>query len=604
PKYIALKNEFIEKNEKAKQLMGAYELRISEIPNSDNPIIRDFIEDHTSQFFSKTHTEVTPEEFEKIIAKIKDSFSNSIKEIDKTKTNDQYNLSIKQQARLSSDPTLIAQLSRENPTALKSIPYLQCSAKNRLQTKELTELGANIASLAIPIGALAVAKAARASVVLRSPQMAKGFELASKGLGWAAMITGGLQTANSFYDACFKDTTATVQGQCRQNPQTLIEKHERSTCMWEATLSAAPGVAKLGAGYLLKRAGDNTSKLSQFIQKMTGRSNLRSQDLGVAGSLRNEDRILAAEGILAKTLSEKERAALLKAHEVGGLKAFGQYTPAEIEEKRALMRAAGFSERETETLLWKGIAGYNRAEVAVMAQKRVSEFFKKPISKEQVTAIMNDADSVLIRGGTSNEVRLQRLKDVGFTKAEAEELVGGAHHRAGSVSRTVPAPSVRTTASVTPKPATAVTPEPVVARPPPAPPVPPATPVVTQVDSAAIKKVTGSSTLYDLSNKPNATAKEIEAAIAPELKRSGYKASDHASYIKDTFDSDVENLYKLKGKLDSAKAGSPERASLEQSIKVYQARCKSWKNLYIGANYSNTNTISHFNTQISRVCAD
>jgi hypothetical protein len=59
PRYLALRNEFNEKNETAKQLMGAYELRLSEIPNSDHPLVREFIENHLSTFFLKIQVQLS-----------------------------------------------------------------------------------------------------------------------------------------------------------------------------------------------------------------------------------------------------------------------------------------------------------------------------------------------------------------------------------------------------------------------------------------------------------------------------------------------------------------------------------------------------------------
>ena len=153
-----------------------------------------------------------------------------------------------------------------------------------------------------------------------------------------------------------------------------------------------------------------------------------------------------------------------------------------------------------------------------------------------------------------------------------------------------------------------IAPQPTVVKP-----EPPPVAVVPQISQqqqevAAVKKVIGSDKLYDISLDQKATSKQIEAAIDEQLKRNGYKphefSKERAGYIVDTFNSDVEHLYKLKSKLETAKAGSQEEAVLKQSILAYQARCRSWKTLYIGANYTHDGIIRNFNTQIQRVCAD
>jgi hypothetical protein len=193
-------------------------------------------------------------------------------------------------------------------------------------------------------------------------------------------------------------------------------------------------------------------------------------------------------------------------------------------------------------------------------------------------------------------MRKQKFVDSGFTPAEADEIINGALNTPGATTKTV-VTGVKAAQGTVDKIPTAVV----------APTAQPTPTITPQAEAAVVKKYIGQSPLYDLSNTTS-SPKQIEAAIDNELKRNGFKptefSSNRAGYLSDTFDADVAHLYTLKSKLETAKAGSPEKLKLEEAITAYKARCKSWKSLYIKANYTNTNILSKFDTQISRVCAD
>ncbi len=156
----------------------------------------------------------------------------------------------------------------ENQSVAQSLPYLQCSAKNRMRTKELAEATGNAATILIPIGALAVAKAARTAIILRSPQLAHGFEQGAKSLGWIGMISGGVQSSHYVYDACFKLDKSEITGECKKNPKSLIEQHAYSSCIWSAMLSSAPHISKLVNGYLLSRLSENTGLAAKMSERL------------------------------------------------------------------------------------------------------------------------------------------------------------------------------------------------------------------------------------------------------------------------------------------------------------------------------------------------
>lgn len=79
-------------------------------------------------------------------------------------------------------------------------------------------------------------------------------------------------------------------------------------------------------------------------------------------------RLTQAETLIGRQLSEAEKNALLRAHEVGanelgrdGTKAgIGNYTDAQLRQKAELLKEAGFNETERRALIEKGIVGYER----------------------------------------------------------------------------------------------------------------------------------------------------------------------------------------------------------------------------------------------------
>lgn len=493
--------------------------------------------------------------------------------------------------------------------------------EDRSRTQEIVDSsGSGIALTIATLGIGSVASGIRA--VNTVSRVGRTAAIVANGALNAALTTEDLKKT---YDTCSKETKmvsslsgkseVTQENICSDPKSPLSQAREKeSDCLVSALLSAPGLLPFAGAVPSLARlarkpaaaANADRAAVDNFITRMSGRENLRAQDLEFAGSLNKEDRLMAAEGILGRNLSQKEKDALFAAHETGGPFSFnGNYTAAEIEEKRALMKAAGFSDRESETLLWKGITGFSRAEMVPLAQKRATEFFGMPVSRTQADAIFTDLETIT----KPKEVRMKALTDAGFTPTQAQEIMDQKLRSSGTFSSTLkaaaPAVAVKPTPPVAPKP------EPVAVPPPtPVPQISPEAELLKQrqTEAAAIKKLIGTEKLYEISGNPKASVKEIEAGIDEQLRRNGYKPNEYskerAGYVIDSFNEDVAQIYKLKSRLSEAKPGSPDAIKIQESLMAYQARCRSWKTLYIGANYTNTNVISNFNTQISRVCAD
>ena len=515
------------------------------------------------------------------------------------------------------------QKDREATTYLEAEKCLLERGEDRAKTQEIISSSGKGVVFTILTAGLGGIASGGVRAINAASKVGRAASIGSGLLG-AALTTEDLKHT---YDKCSIETKmvhsfsgkseVTAENICSDPKSQLAQAREKeSDCLVSALLSA-PGLLPYAAAVpslaRMARAARGPAaekaELNAFISNMSGRDNIRKQDLDFAGSLNKEDRLTAAEGILGRSLSQKEQDAIIAAHEKGGPFSYnGAYAPEEIAEKRAILKAAGFSERESETMLWKGITGYGRAEIVTDAQTRAKSFFGKDITRAQAEAIVKDHD-LMIGRYTKEGDQVQNLTEAGFTPTQMKEIMGGKLHDKNAISSTNP-----TQAKAVPPPSQPPLAKPGLPKSEPQQPVPVAQPAPVpqvsqqQLEAAAVKKVIGQDKLYDISLDQKATPKQIEAAIDEQLRRNGYKPHEYsnarAGYIIDTFNSDVEHIYKLKSRLDSAKPGSSEAANLQQSILAYQARCKSWKTLYIGATYSHDGYIRNFNRQIELVCSN
>lgn len=338
---------------------------------------------------------------------------------------------------------------------------------------------------------------------------------------------------------------------------------------------------------------EKSTPLAKFVAEMAGPKNLRSQDLEFAGSLNNKDRIAATEGILNRELSQKQKAAMLKAHEIGGFRTHGQYTAADIAEKRAVMKAADFSQKESETLLWKGITGFNRTEMLPLAQKRASEFFGRQVTNAQAEAILADNEIL----SKAKDVRLKNLTDAGFSPVQAQEIMDQKLHRAGSVSAT--------TASAIARPAApAVIPAQV--RQPAA--VAPAAPLNFNpyLQSSKHSGSPTSEALIRLSQGGNLTETEAKMGLstyASTNKVAGNSpAEKNYNAIKKLASVTFKDVDDIKSALSSPRLTKVERDSLTQSLEKTRGRCLALPKLAAKAGLNGSELLSSLEDGIRKAC--
>lgn len=499
------------------------------------------------------------------------------------------------------------QTDREATTYLEAEKCLLDRGEDRAKTQAIIDSSGK--GIALTIATLGIGSIASGGV--------RAINAASK-VGRTATITNGVLNAalttddlKKTYASCSKETKMVnslsgkseiiAENICLDPKSPLAQAREsESDCLVSALLSA-PGLLPYAAAVpslaRMARASRgptaDKAELNSFISNMSGRDNLRKQDLDFAGSLNKEDRITAAEGILGRSLSPKEKEALIAAHEKGGPFSFnGAYSPEEIEEKRAIMKAAGFSERETETMLWKGITGSGRAEVQAMAQKRATEFFGKPISSSQADAILRDTEIMLTKKGD----RLQNLTEAGFTPKQAQEIMDQKLHSAGSMSSTHPTQVMVSTPRVEPKPVAAA----------PAPQVAPLNynPFVQSASHS------GSSTPDSLrrlavgsgGNPTNVEAKQGLEEFARANNISGSLQEKYYKSMLKVAEVTFKDAQDVQKALSSTRLSPAERKRLEATYETIKAKCKSLASYAALAGLNGTSLQEQLNSGTSKHC--
>ncbi|WII72776.1 hypothetical protein QJS83_02690 [Bdellovibrio sp. 22V] len=143
-------------------------------------------------------------------------------------------------------------------------------------------------------------------------------------------------------------------------------------------------------------------------------------DLARAAKLTNAQRVSEAEKLLGRGLSEEQKKALIKAHEVGmdTGRGYGTYSPTDLKQKADILRTAGFNEAERDTLMRRGIAGQmsNTQTARAASNKMRLEADKLRVSgdvKGAVSSYRNSADSYEVY-----------IKDPKVQKSERDYLVG------------------------------------------------------------------------------------------------------------------------------------------------------------------------------------
>lgn len=471
------------------------------------------------------------------------------------------------------------QTDRETTSYLEAERCLLDRGEDRAKTQAIIDSSGK--GIALTIATLGIGSIASGGV--------RAINAASK-VGRTATISNGLLNGalttddlKKTYESCSKETKmvnslsgkseVTAENICSDPKSPLAQARQKeSDCLVSALLSvpgllpfagALPSLARM----VNRNPAAEKAELNAFIANMSGRDNLRKQDLDFAGSLNKEDRITAAEGILGRSLSPKEKDAILEAHLKGGPVSFnGSYAPEEIAEKRDVMRRAGFSERESEILLWKGITGSGRDEMLAQAQKRATDFFGKPISSSQTEAIVSDYGS---RASIAD--RTKNLTDAGFTPKQAAEIMDSNFHSATSMSSTHPTKVPVNTPRVEPKPVAA----------PPAPPAP--LNYNPFVQSAAHQGAATPDALRRVASGHNITPTEARMGLEEFGRNNKISGGNQKEVQYKSMLSIAEKTFKdaddVKKALASPRLTPAERKSLEATYDSIKSKCKSLASL-------------------------
>jgi hypothetical protein len=352
PQMIQDKKRLEDLRQEIQKLKELKELMVSQIPQSEIPEVRDFIEQYSGPgFFNRDPQKVDAKEFKKMTQNVSDFFKKKINEIKKTKTSYQYDLSGTQREELGTDSYLTGLLMSERPDAMNEISKQQCLAQHRKMGRQGIETAAGVASLVLPVGGFALAKAARFSLLARFPAVARASSGLSKVVSYGAVFVGVSSSAEQIYATCAAQDSASVVGLCVQSPKTILQHQQMGKCVLKAAIQLASGVV---GGYIAKKINDPSAEFSKYILSIKDKMNLKAKSVGLenlekANSLAPQERILATENLIQKSLSDAQKTALLKAHNVDISKL--------NEKTKILVREGGFTPSEADQIIRTGLAG-------------------------------------------------------------------------------------------------------------------------------------------------------------------------------------------------------------------------------------------------------
>ncbi|WP_374076418.1 hypothetical protein [Bdellovibrio bacteriovorus] len=175
-------------------------------------------------------------------------------------------------------------------------------------------------------------------------------------------------------------------------------------------LAKAPKLAKLlkTAGLAAKEAGATAKAADAAV------------DLARMAKLSNAERVAEAEKLIGRGLSEQQRQALIKAHEVGAEtgRGYGTYSATDLKQKADILKTAGFSDTERDQLMRQGVAGlFSDTQKA----RNFANQARLEADKLRVSGNVKDATTRYRSSADSYEVY---IKDAKAAKSERDYLVG------------------------------------------------------------------------------------------------------------------------------------------------------------------------------------
>ncbi len=217
PKDRANRELYEQNNEEIKRLMGLYNLQMSSLPDSDNPLVRDFINDHLAGIFSGVKP-VTTKEFVELNRKMRDDLMNQVSAL-KGAAN-VGNVSSADRRRLSTSPEHLARLKAAYPEGESSINRLACEARMQTKGREAIADVAMGLSIALPVGGAALALGSRAALAVRLPQAAVRMGRWGQVASGAGIAVGSVQMAGEILSSCTAQKQFRFEGTCEMSKST------------------------------------------------------------------------------------------------------------------------------------------------------------------------------------------------------------------------------------------------------------------------------------------------------------------------------------------------------------------------------------------------
>ena len=599
PRYVAQKKEYDDRAIQIEELNKLYEAAISQIPHSDIPDVREFIESHAGpRFFTKNILPITSVEFNKLSQKVVEGIQKSIKNIGEEISAGQ--LSDSHRESFATDGFLIGQLAKESPNLSGPIAKYQCLAENRKKGKEVVQNTVNVVSFILPLGAGALAKLGRIAFIANVPRVTSATVGISRVMGMGAMLLNTKMAIETFTNQCIPDKTSSLEGSCEQTPKTIMQQSQIGSCIFNASIK----IGLTGVGFIAKRMADRNSELAKFVEEMKGRRNLRNQNLPLAGSLTDAERVATSEMILESgRFTAEKKDALLRAHRVGN--GFGTYTEKEIEDKRRILEAGGFSLKERETLLWKGLAGENpqRFQMIGLAKPYASTKFGRQISDAQATAIVDYRFAMV---GGDEKTAVAALKSSGLSDSEIAFVKSTSGGLNGTYIDPIKLAAEKAAAETAAR----------AARPPPPPPPPPpnapsvsiannpyaANPKFNAVEPDDLIYRFGSG--HSKSDRSGAPASYL-SAYSKEKKVPGATVREqNFNAMNRIIDETVKNMKLAKIAAESKQLNDTNKETIKKNLALLRIKCKGLSDFAIAAGYNGNSFQESLIERVREACWD
>ena len=367
------------RNEEIKSLTSLREMLIAQLPYSETPLVRSFIESQLSGTFSSLKIP-TSTQIQKLYADVEKSLISSQQKIQKTKSpSGIYDLTADQKIEMGTDEFLIAQMLQKNPTSSSQIKSLQCQAEKIKSGRTALSTAVTVGSFVLPIG---FSSAGRVAFLMRAPNLAKKMTQISEVAGIGFHLVGSTAAIKEAYDYCSKDLMGQVKAgsQCSYDTKIVIQEFETSSCILRSTLALLP----TAGGLIAKKLTDKTSLLSKYVEDIKNLPSLKklSQNekmkfLNTASGMSNSERKASTAMILEKTkgLTESQKKGLIEAHEIASNKGYFELTTQELKAKMDKLISAGYNTDEADTILRTGLAGELRQAIKLAPSKTGADFY-------------------------------------------------------------------------------------------------------------------------------------------------------------------------------------------------------------------------------------